>query len=76
MTQPFMRSNAETPIDVACRYCSAEAGGPCTTVAKPTSEYVRVLHYFHQARWDDYYRAHEERAKFDDWNKRYGGKTA
>jgi hypothetical protein len=76
MTEPLMRSNAETPIDRPCRYCGAEIGGPCTTVLKAGGEYVRVLHYFHQTRWNDYYKWHSERAAMDDWNKRYGGKTA
>jgi hypothetical protein len=76
MTEPLMRSNAETPLGAACRTCSAPAGEPCTTVAKPTSEYVRVLHYFHRTRWHDYYQAHAERAALDDWNQKYGGKTA
>ena len=54
MTHAMPRVNAETPIGVPCRRCGAEAGTPCTTVAKPRSEYVRVLNYSHRTRWDDY----------------------
>lgn len=76
MTEPMMRSNAETPIDQPCRYCRAETGERCTTVLKAECGYVRVLHYFHRVRWNDYYKHHGQRAAMDDWNKRYGGKTA
>lgn len=76
MTQPLMRSNEETPISRPCRTCSAGAGEPCSTVPKPTSVYVRELHYFHATRWRDWNQANQERAAMDDWQKKYGGKTA
>lgn len=66
----------ESPIDVLCRHCEAPTGEKCTTVPLATSNFVRVLGYFHATRWRDFNHARAERAAMVDWNKKYGGKTA
>jgi hypothetical protein len=65
-----------SPIEIVCRYCEAPVGEKCTT--KPTSDaqWVRVLSYFHGPRWRDFNRIRGERAALDDWNNKYGGKSA
>lgn len=60
------------PKEFPCRHCNAKAGQPCTTVPQLGSRYVQVLSHFHRTRWSDFTIARNERAAFNDNEKRYG----
>lgn len=62
----------QSPIEFPCRHCSAPAGEKCTSVPQATSNYVQVLSHMHRIRWDDFNKARNERAAFNDWEKKYG----
>ncbi len=65
-----------SPLEIACRYCEAQAGAKCTTRQTHDVQRLRVLPYFHGPRWRDFNRIRGERAALDDWNNKYGGKSA
>ena len=62
----------KSPIEFACRHCRAPIGEKCTTVPLATSHYVQVLNYFHSVRWRDLNIARNDRAKFNDYQQKYG----
>jgi hypothetical protein len=65
-----------SPIEIECRHCKAPAGEKCTTQVTRDEQWVRILRYFHSERWRDFSAKREERVKLDDWNNKYGGKSA
>lgn len=79
----------QSPLDIFCRGCAAPPGHKCGVVPNrsllrrrirdgdPVEEYwIRELNYFHDMRWRDFNRVRGEWAALDDWNKRYGARTA
>jgi hypothetical protein len=69
--------SGESPMDVTCRHCEAKPGTPCTTrQIRDDQEWVRILSFFHSARWRDFNQARNKRAILAEWNRQHGGKTA
>jgi hypothetical protein len=79
----------KSPLDIFCRGCAAPPGQKCGVMPNrsllrrrlragdPVETYwIRVLSYFHDMRWRDFNKVSNEWAALDDWEKRYGGKTA
>jgi len=67
-SQPKPRS----PLDLECKTCLALPQEKCTTKPEENGQYVRILNYFHSARWADLTRTLTETAKLAEHQEIYG----